>query len=522
MMRRRCRMLLCQLQLLVLMLALILLLLMVVMLELEVHSGISSTYVHQRQSGGQKWASGGPLLDQSEDANPYKVELMSPLSSLRDEELIAIRVSGHSRSLDKVRRNLYKIVKHSRKKEEADIVTQRGQTEQARNKLGSNEAASHNATLHRAVPEGRHPLCLQQLYNGKFPTTSVIICFHDEAWSTLLRTVHSLLDNSPKEILKEIILVDDLSHQGKLKSALSEYISYLGGVKLIRSNKRLGLIGGRMLGAARATGEILVFMDSHCVCHSGWLEPLLSRIITNRNRIVSPILDAIDQKTFHYYHSDDLRRGVFDWKLNFHWAPLKESENMVQQSPIAPFRTPVIPGSVIAVDRHYFQNVGAFDSGMKSSGVENIELSIRVWLCGGSVEIVPCSRVGHLYLNDSDHLAGNDSTLRDKARIAEIWMDSYKDFFYQTIGIEQSILNKVTDVTDHEQLRRRLGCKGFQWFLENVYPDINTTLPLQQSSGQTGQLMHLPTGKCTETVNLETGSKLLFLRKCKTWKIIPT
>lgn len=69
---------------------------------------------------------------------------------------------------------------------------------------------------------------------------------------------------------------------GHLKSALSEYISRIDGVKLIRSNKRLGVIGGRMLGAARATGEILVFMDPHCECHPGWLEPLLSRIMNNR------------------------------------------------------------------------------------------------------------------------------------------------------------------------------------------------------------------------------------------------
>lgn len=58
--------------------------------------------------------------------------------------------------------------------------------------------------------------CREVKYNYEnLPKTSVVIAFYNEAWSTLLRTVYSVLETSPDILLEEVILVDDYSDRGK-------------------------------------------------------------------------------------------------------------------------------------------------------------------------------------------------------------------------------------------------------------------------------------------------------------------
>lgn len=89
-------------------------------------------------------------------------------------------------------------------------------------------------------------------------------------------------------------------------------------------------------------------------------------------------------------------------------------------------------GGLFSVERAYFWESGSYDEQMDGWGGENLELSFRIWQCGGKMEQVPCSRVGHVFrefhpYQFPDH---KDTHAINTARLAKVWMDDFASLYF--------------------------------------------------------------------------------------------
>lgn len=58
---------------------------------------------------------------------------------------------------------------------------------------------------------------------------------------------------------------------------------------------------------------------------------------------------------------------------------------------------------------------------------------LQIWQCGGTLEIITCSHVGHVFRKATPYSfpGGTGQVInKNNRRLAEVWMDDFKDFFY--------------------------------------------------------------------------------------------
>ncbi|MBW02968.1 Polypeptide N-acetylgalactosaminyltransferase 16, partial [Eschrichtius robustus] len=108
-------------------------------------------------------------------------------------------------------------------------------------------------------------------------------------------------------------------------------------------------------------------------------------------------------------------------------------------------------------------------------------------------------------------------------RTAEVWMDEYKQYYYEA---RPSAIGKAFgSVATRIEQRKKMNCKSFRWYLDNVYPELmdGDQFPLKgRWRRKASFIQHSVSGLC-----LEAKTTQLVTSKCQAdvpaqqWQLLP-
>jgi len=212
------------------------------------------------------------------------------------------------------------------------------------------------------------------------PRVSIVIpSFNEGSW--LERTVRGCLEKTNYPDFEIIVVGDGCSDESiKTLSGLK-----FPNVKILELEKSVGAIETRNKGAALATGEVLVFIDSHQEPMSAnWLEVLVD-LLDKPNCGAATIniasIGEADRLGFLY--------TLKNWSLEPTWTkPENISNNQL---------APAIPGGCFAIKKSLFTATGGFNSTLKKWGREDFEYSLRLWRQGYDLWFSGEAVMGHAF-----------------------------------------------------------------------------------------------------------------------------
>merc|ERR1712014_433441 len=96
----------------------------------------------------------------------------------------------------------------------------------------------------------------------------------------------------------------------------------------------------------------------------------------------------------------------------------------------------------------------------------------KTWRCGGRIEIVPCSRIGHLFREPSfrPYPVSVDQVVKNYDRLARLWWKDHLDYFYRMKPEAKTMTHSDLEQAEesYARVQERLQCKDHQWYLDNV------------------------------------------------------
>lgn len=212
------------------------------------------------------------------------------------------------------------------------------------------------------------------------------------------KTIDEVVDKTDSQLLEEFIVCDD-NNCGIEDDRVT-----------VLKTSNVGPAVAFDAAIKNAKSDDIVLLRGAVKVKDGWLEPLVG---VPEKHLISPITHVLE--TSHWSTQDRcMRRYGYRWDMSLYDRPDPDH-------PVSPSASPVCVG----FHRGCYEWLGGFDQGMRPDEPgEILELSIRTWMCGGSVLIA-----------ETSHIASPEMPIPAKfnnsARIVERWFDTFSSCFYE-------------------------------------------------------------------------------------------
>eukprot|EP00392_Amoebophrya_sp_AT5.2_P012042 g12136.t1 len=283
---------------------------------------------------------------------------------------------------------------------------------------------------------------------------------------------HKLGDdaNDPHPTLHEIIVVDDGTEPKLSESHLPESLQKDLRVKIVRNDNTVGLINAKKIGGDHATGDIITFFDCHVAPQADWYVHFFESINQNYKRIVVPSITALDVGTWTQMggHGGGVAKCYLTFDADFKW--FNSNDNYV----------PLLSGGLLSMSRRWWEETGGYDASMKGWGGENIDQSLRTWLCGGEMVTLPQVQVAHMWRLGNDKRTQRkynipyNSAAINRMRAAKAWFGDYAGKMEHEFDGYGQGANWYGDISNLLAIKSKGNCREFGWYLNrfrNVYID---------------------------------------------------
>ncbi|CAK9019224.1 unnamed protein product [Durusdinium trenchii] len=290
----------------------------------------------------------------------------------------------------------------------------------------------------------------------------------------LQKSIEALME-SAGDLLIEIIVVDDGTSPAlerpeftgmawtDLKVPRAEEPDLFQGIRLLwlRFESPQGMALARTTGGDAARGEAIAFFDCYVKPEPGWATPAVELLRRSPRSVVVPALRDLDLESWE--SSGPLRffDNVFTWEA--------ETVQLYFDAARVTWPHPIDQSNVLIFSWTWWQEIGGYDKMMKGSSVlltENIELSLRVLLCGGHFVPMNESVIGFCHQKHGTLHHERLDMLFNQARIIEAWFGPWTDEALKNPRFAELRPGSSGDLSEIRSMQENLKCSGLEQFLE--------------------------------------------------------